>query len=55
LPYTEEDTQPEGLATGMERYLRRGLPAKNTSIKEIDEAVAADRKQKEDSVGNSKM
>jgi hypothetical protein len=38
----------------MERYLRRGLPAKTTGIKEIDEAVAADKLRAAMS-GNSKM
>jgi hypothetical protein len=39
----------------MERHLRRGLPAKNTGIKEIDEALAADLRRKELAAGSSKM
>ena len=41
IPHPKEDTIPVGLGEGMERYLTRGMPARNTRIKELDKAMEA--------------
>jgi len=34
IPHSPADSEPVGLAQGMEKYLRRGMPEKNLRIKE---------------------
>ena len=34
------DERPEGLGPGMDRYLRRGMPEKNTKMHEVETGKA---------------